>query len=166
MTKVESYDFVTFSASDFVKFGFTMVFTTTVLAWGLLSYKDAYVQAGQYKECLSALKWATDYFIKCHVGPNEFYGQVGSFETDHTYWGRPEELNMTRPAYKIDAEHPGSDLAGEAAAALAATSIVFRKVDPIYSKKLLTHARELYEFASNYRGLYHESIKSAALYYE
>lgn len=33
-------------ASDFVKFGFTMAFTTTLLAWGLLVYKDAYEKAG------------------------------------------------------------------------------------------------------------------------
>jgi hypothetical protein len=31
---------------------------------------------------------------------------------------------MARPAFKIDASHPGSDLAAETAAALAASSIV------------------------------------------
>lgn len=56
---------------------------------------------------LDALKWATDYFMKCHVSDYEFYGQVGSFQLDHGYWGRPEEMNMSRPAYKIDAQHPG-----------------------------------------------------------
>lgn len=35
-----------FIAGDFVKFGFTMASTTTILAWGCLSYKQAYVQAG------------------------------------------------------------------------------------------------------------------------
>lgn len=34
-------------AGDFVKFGFTMASTTTLLAWGCLSYKDAYVAAGE-----------------------------------------------------------------------------------------------------------------------
>lgn len=34
-------------ASDFVKFGFTMAFTTTVLSWGLLVYKEAYEKAGE-----------------------------------------------------------------------------------------------------------------------
>ena len=32
---------------------------------------------------------------------------------------------MDRPAYKIDADHPGSDVAGEIAAAFAAGSIVY-----------------------------------------
>ena len=60
----------------------------------------------------------------------------------------------------------GSDLAGETAAALAATSIVFRSHDPDYSDKCLKHAKELYKFANRYRGLYNEAIPGAALYYE
>nr|CAD7263303.1 unnamed protein product [Timema shepardi] len=62
---------------------------------------------GQFNHGLNALKWSADYFIKCHVSPNELYGQVGDFNLDHEFWGRPEELNMSRPAYKIDAQHPG-----------------------------------------------------------
>jgi len=55
----------------------------------------------------------------------------------------------------------GSDLAGETAAALAAASIVFRNVDPCYSNSLLTHARQLFDFANNYRGKYSDSITDA-----
>ncbi|XP_067015190.1 endoglucanase E-4 [Anabrus simplex] len=155
-----------YDAGDFVKFGFTMASTTTLLAWGLISYKDAYKASGQLKAGLSAIKWASDYFIKCHVSPNELYGQVGDFALDHKFWGRPEDLNMSRPAYKIDAQHPGSDLAGETAASLAAVSIVFRHENPEYSALCLKHARELYRFANQYRGLYHETIKGAAEFYE
>ncbi|XP_021924915.1 uncharacterized protein LOC110832327 [Zootermopsis nevadensis] len=155
-----------YDAGDFVKFGFTMASTTTLLAWGYFSYRDAYESAGQAKYALDAIKWAADYFIKCHVSPNELYGQVGDFNLDHAFWGRPEDLNMSRPAYKIDAQHPGSDLAGETAAALAAVSLVFRDVNPGYSSKCLDHAKQLYRFASQFRGLYHEAIKGAAQYYE
>lgn len=35
------------TASDFVKFGFTIAFTTTILNWGLISYKDAYIKSGK-----------------------------------------------------------------------------------------------------------------------
>lgn len=85
-----------------------MASTTTLLAWGLLSYGEAYRAAGQLQVADQALRWAADYFIKCHVAPDELYGQVGDFSLDHRYWGRPEELDMTRPAYKIDREHPGT----------------------------------------------------------
>lgn len=61
---------------------------------------------------------------------------------------------------------PGSDLAGETAAALAAISMVYKEVDSQYAALCLTHAKKLYKFATQYRGLYHEAIKGAAQYYE
>ncbi len=87
-----------------------MASTTTLLAWGLASYPEAYRAAGQLEEAVAAVRWAADYFMRCHVSPDELYGQVGDFSLDHRFWGRPEELNMTRPAYKIDREHPGEYL--------------------------------------------------------
>ena len=54
---------------------------------------------------------------------------------------------MARPAYKIDASCGGADLAGETAAAMAASSIVFRPDRPAYADTLLTHAKQLYTFA-------------------
>ena len=53
------------------------------------------------------VKWATDYFLKAHTAPNEFYGQVGLGHLDHAFWGRPEDMTMARPAFKIDASNPG-----------------------------------------------------------
>ena len=35
-------------------------------------------------------------------------------------------MNIARPSFKIDANNPGSDLAGETAAALAAASLPFK----------------------------------------
>jgi hypothetical protein len=74
-------------------------------------------------------------------------------------------MSMARPSYKIDAQHPGSDLAGEAAAALAAASIAFRATDPAYADLLVSHAKQLYSFADTYRGKYSDSITDAANYY-
>ena len=54
------------------------------------------------------MKWATDYFLKCHVSETEFYGQVGLGNVDHNWWGRPEDMTMERPAFKIDQDHPGN----------------------------------------------------------
>ncbi|KAK9721332.1 Glycosyl hydrolase family 9 [Popillia japonica] len=155
-----------YDASDYVKFGFTMAFTTTILSWGVISFADGYKAAGQYDDVLDAVKWATDYFIKCHVSKNELYGQVGDFDIDLKYWGRPEDMNMSRPAYKIDEEHPGSNLAGQVAAAFAASSIIFKNINQTYSQELLKHAIELFNFANQYRGLYQETIPGAKSFYE
>nr|1KS8_A Chain A, Endo-b-1,4-glucanase [Nasutitermes takasagoensis]1KSC_A Chain A, Endo-b-1,4-glucanase [Nasutitermes takasagoensis]1KSD_A Chain A, Endo-b-1,4-glucanase [Nasutitermes takasagoensis] len=154
-----------FDAGDFVKFGFPMAYTATVLAWGLIDFEAGYSSAGALDDGRKAVKWATDYFIKAHTSQNEFYGQVGQGDADHAFWGRPEDMTMARPAYKIDTSRPGSDLAGETAAALAAASIVFRNVDGTYSNNLLTHARQLFDFANNYRGKYSDSITDARNFY-
>lgn len=55
---------------------------------------------------------------------------------------------------------------GETAAALAAASIAFKKVDPKYSALLLTHAKSLYNFADKHRDTYTTEIKDGALYYK
>jgi endoglucanase len=154
-----------YDAGDHVKFGFPMAASATMLAWGGVEYRDAYAQSGQLPVLLDNLKWATDYFLKAHTAPNELYGQVGGGQADHAWWGPAEVMPMARPAYKIDASCPGSDLAGETAAALAASSLVFRPTDAAYADTLVAHARQLYSFAESYRGKYSDCIRDAQAFY-
>jgi endoglucanase len=155
-----------FDAGDHVKFGFPMAASATVLAWSAVEYREAYAKSGQLDALLKNLRWATDFFLKAHTAPNELYGQVGKGGDDHAFWGPPEVMQMARPAYKITAACPGSDLAGETAAALAASSIVFRPTDAAYADTLLAHARQLYTFADTYRGKYSDCITDAAGFYQ
>jgi endoglucanase len=74
-------------------------------------------------------------------------------------------MTMARPAFKIDARNPGSDLAGEAAAALAASSVLFASEDAAYTQRLLAHAKTLFDFADRYRGTYTDAIPSARAFY-
>lgn len=69
--------------------------------------------------------------------------QVGDGDTDHYCWQRPEDMTTSRRAYSVDERNPGSDVAGETAAAMAAASIVFRKLNPHYSHLLLHHAQQV-----------------------
>ena len=74
---------------------------------------------------------------------------------------------MPRPAFKIDTENPGSDLAAETAAALAASSIFYRSAgQDSKAEEALEHARQLFDFANKYRGKYSNSIPSVQDYYE
>ncbi len=111
------------------------------------------------------MKWATDYFIKAHPTANELYGQVGNGGTDHAWWGPAEVMQMARPSYRVTTTCPGSDLAGETAAAMAAASIAFRPTNATYANTLLTHARQLYTFADTFRGKYSDCITDAANFY-
>ncbi|XP_045104527.1 endoglucanase E-4-like isoform X2 [Portunus trituberculatus] len=154
-----------YDAGDHVKFGFPMAVTTTVLAWGLIDFPMGYEQAGQTEYARAAVKWATDYFLKAHTAEYELYGQVGKGSDDHAFWGRPEDMYMKRPAYKINRENPGTELACETAAALAAASIVFEGIDDEYSAKLREVAKELYAFGDEHRLEYHLSITDAEAFY-
>ncbi len=140
-----------FDAGDHVKFGFPMSSTATMLAWGAIDYKDAFVAAGQMDEFKLNLKFVNDYFIAAHPTPNEFYGQIGLGGPDHRYWAPAEVIELltgpTRESFKIDLTCKGPDLAAETAAAMASSSMVFRDSDPVYSAELLRHARELYDLA-------------------
>ncbi|EAR10027.1 glycoside hydrolase family 9 protein [Reinekea blandensis] len=154
-----------YDAGDHVKFGFPMAATATMLAWGVIENPDAYEQTGQLPHIKNNLRFVADYFVKAHTGPNEFYGQVGKGSVDHAWWGSAEVMPMARPSYKIDAANPGTDLAGETAAALAAIAMVFETTDPAYAQNLLTHAEQLYQFADTYRGKYSDSITDAQAFY-
>ncbi|TYB37351.1 endoglucanase [Micromonospora sp. AP08] len=154
-----------YDAGDHVKFGFPMAFSTTMLAWGAVEYRAGYTASGQLPHLLNNLRWVNDWFVTAHPAPNVLYGQVGKGDDDHKWWGPAEVLPMARPAYKIDASCGGADLAGETAAAMAASSMVFRPTDAAYADKLLGHAKQLYTFADTVRKSYHECITDATSFY-
>ncbi|GKV17720.1 hypothetical protein SLEP1_g28187 [Rubroshorea leprosula] len=155
-----------YDAGDNMKFGLPMAFTITMLSWGVLQYGDQLAFAGEYHHALEAIKWGTDYFIKAHTHPNVLWAQVGDGDSDHYCWQRPEDMTTSRQAYKVDEENPGSEVAAETAAAMAAASMVFRKTNQRYSHLLLRHAEQLFEFGDKYRGKYDESIEVVKGYYQ
>ncbi|KAH6759575.1 glycosyl hydrolase 9B1 [Perilla frutescens var. hirtella] len=145
-----------YDAGDNVKFGFPMAFTATLLSWSVIDFGRN--MGGELGNAVKAVKWATDYLLKATAHDGVVYVQVGDPLSDHNCWERPEDMDTLRTAYKIDANHPGSDVAGETAAALAAASIVFRSRDPAYSRLLLARAIKVFEFADKHRGAYSSSL--------
>ncbi len=140
-----------YDAGDHVKFGFPMAATATMLAWGAVDYREGYVKTGQLDEMLNNLRFVNDFFIAAHPSPNVLYGQVGQGNADHAFWGSPEvveeKTSASRIAYNISLTCKGPDLASETAAAMAASSMVFKATDAAYATKLLTHAKQLYSLA-------------------
>ena len=162
-----------------------MAFSVTMLSWAAIDFKEDFIKLNQMGHVLEAIKWGTDYFIRCHPQQNVLWGQVympcnkhtyqvnngetnvnthtkmlincdhgetnvinqvGDGVSDHYCWQRAEDMTTSRTAYKLDAEHPGSDLAGETAAALAATSLAFKPYDSAYSNLLLVHAKQVSQY--------------------
>lgn len=83
--------------------------------------------------------------------------QVGDPIIDHNCWERPEDMDTARTVYAVDAPNPASDVAGETAAALAASSMAFRSYDPGYSETLIRNAVKTFEFADSNRGAYSDN---------
>ncbi|KAJ6762261.1 ENDO-14-BETA-GLUCANASE [Salix koriyanagi] len=149
-----------YDAGDNVKFNFPMAFTTTMLSWSSLEYGKR--MGPELANARAAIRWATDYLLKCATAtPGKLYVGVGDPNVDHKCWERPEDMDTSRTVYSVSASSPGSDVAGETAAALAAASMVFRKVDSKYSGLLLRTARKVFQFAMQYQGAYSDSLGSA-----
>ena len=142
-----------YDAGDNVKFGLPMAYSAAMLGWSVLEDKEAYEEAGQLEYARSNIKWANDYFIKCHPEEEVFYYQVGDGNADHTYWGSAEtvEYRMDRPSYAVTKDAPGSTVCGETAAALAICALVYEDTDEAYSGLCLKHAKSLYDFARKYQ---------------
>lgn len=142
-----------FDAGDHVKFNLPMSYSAAMLGWSLYEDKKAYEESGQLQYALSNIRWANEYFIKCHPEDYVYYYQVGNGGNDHVFWGAAEvvELKMDRPSYKVTKDKPGSAVTAETAASLAVASIVFEKEDAAFSKECLKHAKSLFKFANETR---------------
>jgi len=138
-----------YDAGDNVKFNLPMAYTGAMLAWSVIEDPDSYKESGQLPYILDNIRWVNDYLIKCHPEDNVYYYQVGDGNKDHAWWGACEVMQMERPSFKVDSDHPGSTVSAEAAASLAACSAVFKDTDPDYSARCLEHAKSLYKFAED-----------------
>ena len=154
-----------YDAGDNVKFNFPQAATITLLAWSGIEFKEGYKKAKQYEILLDTVKWATDYFIRGHPEKDVLYVQVGDGIIDHSFWFPPEYIDYEYPSYKIDASHPGTEVAGETAASLVATSLLFKEEDASYSDLCLKHGIEIYEFADENRGDYTTSVPNVVSFY-
>lgn len=141
-------------AGDGIKFTHPMSYAAGQLGWAVYEYREAFEKSGQLDDILDEIKWATDFFIKAHPSPDVLYYMCGYEESDHSVW-IPHELldyRTKRTSFKVDSTTPGSDVAGQTAAALAIASIIFEPTDPQYASTCLTHAKQLFSFADKYRG--------------
>ncbi|XP_059489525.1 uncharacterized protein LOC132204778 [Neocloeon triangulifer] len=149
-----------------LKFTFPTAAAMTILAWGIINHEEGYKRVGELNSAKDALKWGIAYLEKCHTKPEELYVLVGDVQKEgQDWWGRPEDINFPRPAYAVNTSNPGSEVAAETAAAFAASSIVFAD-DFATRSRLRNRAKQLYQFAKNYRGDYHEAVKQVINYYK
>ncbi|XP_052210176.1 endoglucanase 16 isoform X2 [Diospyros lotus] len=131
-----------------------MAFTVTTLSWAADFYESELKATGEYENVQAAIRWGTDYFLKASSKRNRLFVEVGNPAQDHECWMSPEHMQTPRTVLQIDENTPGTEIAAETTAALAASSIVFRKTDRDYSRQLLNKAKSLFEFAKAHKGTY------------
>ncbi|KAF8607613.1 Six-hairpin glycosidase [Ceratobasidium sp. AG-I] len=171
-----------YEAANTMKWGLPLAWTVTQLAFNIYAFPDGFKAVNEWDEALDGVKWGADYLVNCISGPDQFVGQlgvsaIGSTDIDFGYFGPPEEYDMWVPkgikhtdgiAY-INSTNPSSEILGETAATLAATSIIFAEKDKAYSDKLLGHAVDLYTRAITYPGTYmkstHPNLKTVKEWY-
>lgn len=156
-----------------------MAFTTTVMAWGFMSFPKAFEAAGQTGFMLESLRVGADYLSKLyHPDPSKntslLISRVGDVDTEMLLWYRPED-GGPRPAYAVDLAAQGingaagGDIGGGVAAGLAAASIVFTNSgdanDTSYAAGLLSTAKEIYSVAKTATQPYTEADFNMTLLY-
>lgn len=151
-----------YDAGDVPKWPDTMAFAATTLAWSGVVYRNGYLSSGQMPYLKSNLRWLTEFMLRgfrCGDINNPatyvIYVEISDVNQDHGYWAADEVmelLNPNRPVYYADKDAPAVNFVADAAASLAAASVVFHQNgEPEYAALLRGRAAALYRFAKAYR---------------
>ncbi len=139
-------------AGDHVKFGLPQGYAASALGMSYYEFQDAYTELGQTEHLKTITNYFCDYFKRCTVysdntnrtgGVVAFCYQVGEGNTDHGYWGAPENQTGSRPAYFATSSNPATDEISLAIAALAINYMNFGNQED------LQVAKDLFAFVQN-----------------
>ncbi|MDE6566383.1 MAG: glycoside hydrolase family 9 protein [Lachnospiraceae bacterium] len=159
-------------AGDHVKFNLPQAYSASTLGIGYYEFKDAFTELGQDQHMKIIMDRFAEYFENCTILDNSgkveaYCYQVGEGNSDHGYWGPPEDQTSrqgAREAYFTSSSTTCTDIVGETAAALAIYAVNYKTADKAASDKALKYAKALFEYAeSNTKGLSSNS-KAAGFY--
>ncbi len=137
-------------AGDHAMFGLPQGYAASTLGWGYYEFKDAYDATGQGAHYKVINDYFADFFrasTKLDGSGNvtSFCYQKANGDTDHSYWGAPEDQTNDRKQYWTS--NSASDIAAEYAAALALSYINFGNAED------LKYAEALYAFSTKYNSI-------------
>jgi len=163
-----------YDAGDGVVWTSHDAFGATLLAWGLVNYRDVFAAQSQAERALDRLREICFYLHKVvdPASPTGFRIYVGKGSTLHAPPDDPAVQNdrtaalphevmdtpvagvpqMIRPSYWVDESTGGADVAGSVAAALAAASVAFRQAgDAAAADEHLALARTVFAWGDRNR---------------
>jgi endoglucanase len=155
-----------------IKMTLPIAWATTMLSWGLLTFRSAYDEAGATERTKNIIRWGAEYLMKAYVNETTFgsstiflVARVGNVTYEKDYWGRPERQDYRRPAFAITMQQGASDLGGQVAAALAASSMALGDSDPLLAQALLREGRNVWRYANFTKSKWTDwDIQSRAFY--
>ena len=72
---------------------------------------------------------------------------MGDYTSETSTWERPEDMTTPRTNITVTLNQPAADLMANAAAALAAASLLWASYNDTYAVDALIAAKDLYSFA-------------------
>jgi hypothetical protein len=151
-----------YDAGDFLKLNFPLGTAVAFQAWSLIEFPSAYSATGSTAAARDGLRVPLGYLLACYDAAGKKYtGQIGLAPIDHAYWGRPEEMDVERPAFVWDDKMHASDMLSGTAAAFASSSLAFKASDPAYAALLLSKAKSIYAWAISNEGKYSDFHREA-----
>lgn len=158
-----------YDAGDHIKVNYTIAYSTTMLAWGIDEFRDAYKKnPATYIKALENVKYATDYLQKTIVADDngdisKIYIGVGSPHVDHEFWGPAEAVGIaedsepSRQVVVIERSCGGVEVAAEMSAAFSAASLAFGEAGGEYGTEA-DELRKLAEKLELYASSSHKSV--------
>lgn len=142
-------------AGDHAKFGLPQAYTASTLGMSYYEFKDAFADLELTDHYKRIMDHFVEYFMNCTVLDNSgnvkaFCYQVGSGNTDHSYWGEPQnQPSRSGQVYFTSASAPCTDIVCETAAALAIYYCNFKTMDSEKALQALDYAKKLFAYANN-----------------
>ncbi|MGN0395346.1 MAG: glycoside hydrolase family 9 protein, partial [Coprococcus sp.] len=143
-------------AGDHAKFGLPQAYAASTLGISYYQFKEAFTELGLEEHYKRIMDRFVDYFERCTIldtngNVKAFCYQVGSGNTDHSYWGAPEkQADRNNQVWFTDSGVPATDIVSETAAALAIYYMNFKSSDSKNADKALEYSKKLFDYANSF----------------
>lgn len=143
-------------AGDHAKFGLPQAYAASTLGISYYQFKEAFTDLNLTSHYKRIMDRFVDYFERCTVLDDSgkvkaFCYQVGSGNTDHSYWGAPEnQPDRSSQVWFTDINTPATDIVCETAAALAIYYMNFKSTDSKNADKALLYSKLLFDYAESF----------------
>lgn len=152
------------SGGSNLKLGAVSAYVPLFLATTAFCFPEGYNNTGLLDELKFKVKWGADFLINSHVEDYVYMGSMGNATEAFDNYAPLELFEKYSPPRIVGyctKDDPCSEITADAAAALAAASVLLKGDNPAWAANALAHAVQLYKFASEYPRSYMDTSDPA-----